>query len=77
MDIALLYDDEIEKRQHLNAIQMLSKDLEIPMDMVSQLYEVALGELRQNAKVKDFLIVFVSRRVREMIKKMAVRGEFL
>ena len=76
MDIALLYDDEIEKRQHLNAIQMLSKDLEIPMDMVSQLYEVALGELRQNAKVKDFLIVFVSRRVREMIKKMAVRGEF-
>ena len=77
MDIALLYDDETEKRQHLNAIQMLALDMRIPMDVISQLYEVELGELKQSVKIKDFLTVLVSRRVREMIKNMIARGEFL
>ena len=77
MDIALLYDDETEKRQQLNAIQMLALDMRIPMDVISQLYEVELGELKQSVKIKDFLTVLVSRRVREMIKNMIARGEFL
>lgn len=77
MDIAFLYDDETEKKQHINAIQMLAKDLMIPIDIVRQLYEVELGELRQSAKVKDFLTVIVIRKVKEMIKKMITRGEFL
>lgn len=77
MDFALLYDDEIEKRQHLNAIQTLAGNMRIPMDMVRQLYEVELEDLKQSAKVKDFLTVIVSRRVTEIIKKMVARGEFL
>lgn len=77
MNTVSLYDDEPEKRQHLHAIQMLARDMRIPMDVVRQLYEVELGGLKQEATVKDFLIVIVSRRVTEMIKKMIARGEFL
>jgi hypothetical protein len=77
MNTVSLYGDETEERQHLNAIQMLSRDLKIPMDAISQLYESELGVLKQSAKVKDFLTLIVSRRVKEMIKKMIARGEFL
>lgn len=76
MDIALLYNDETEKRQHLNAILMLSENTRISIDVISQLYQGELGRLKQEAKIKDFLTVIVSRRVREIIKTMIARGEF-
>jgi hypothetical protein len=77
MNTASLYDDEIEKRQHLNAIQSLARDLEIPMGVVSELYESELVNLKQVVRIKDFLTVIVSRRVKETIKKMITRGESL
>lgn len=71
------YEDETERKQHSNAIEMLARDLGISVDEMSQLYETELKKLKQDATIKDFLTVIVSRRVREIIKKMIARGEFL
>lgn len=55
---------------------MLARDLGVPVDEVREFYEFELEELKQSAKVKDFLAVIVSRKVKEIIKKMIARGEF-
>ncbi len=62
-----LYEDEAEKIQHIHAIQMLVKDLKSSEEEISTLYEVELEKLKLHARVKDFLMVLVSRRVKEIM----------
>ncbi len=62
-----LYEDEAEKMQHIHAIQMLVKDLKSSEEEISTLYEVELEKLKLHARVKDFLMVLVSRRVKEIL----------
>jgi hypothetical protein len=62
-----LYEDETEKIQHFHAIQMLVKDLKSSQEEISTLYEIELERLKLHARVKDFLTVLVSRRVKEIL----------
>ncbi|HAM49651.1 MAG TPA: hypothetical protein DCP92_02745 [Nitrospiraceae bacterium] len=65
----LLYDDEIERRLHLSAMKMLSDHAGLSADMVERLYEIVLDRLKREAKIKDFLPILVSRRVRYLLNK--------
>jgi hypothetical protein len=68
MTATQLYEDESERTQHIRAMKMLAKDLDSPEEQVSQIYEFELEKLKADARVKEFLIVLVSRRVREIFK---------
>jgi hypothetical protein len=47
---------------------MLAKDLRIPEEEVQLLYETMLSNLKENARIKDYLPILVSRNVKGIIK---------
>ena len=66
--VALLYETETEKRQHLSAICMLARDLGVAEDSIRPLYENELRGLKEHApRIKTFLSIFVSRHIKEKI----------
>ena len=67
MTVICLYEDENEKRVHATAIQILTKDEGSSEDEIRRLYEGVLEELKRNARVKHFLTILVSRRVKDLL----------
>lgn len=65
------YEDEAEKKRHNNVIQRLAQDLGVDEAEIRRVYELKLGELKEHARIKDYLTVFVSRKVRESFKQQA------
>ncbi len=65
MVVALLYETEAEKEQHLSAIDMLARDLRIAEDTIRQLYENELRALNEHARIRIFLSIFAIRRIKE------------
>jgi hypothetical protein len=57
--------DSREHAKHLAMIHYLADHLELPEPEVSRIYEQEFGKLNGQAKVKDFLLLLVERRVRE------------
>ena len=68
MDLAALYENEEDRRQHHRAIESVARDVERPVEEVQPLYESQLASLRREARVKDFLSVLASRYVRLALK---------
>lgn len=63
-----LYEDESEQRQHLSAIQMLVKDVGSSEEEIRNLYEGVLQEFKDEAKIKTFLFILVSKKVRQLLQ---------
>ena len=63
-----LYEDESEQRQHLSAIQMLVKDVGSSEEEIRNLYEGFLQEFKNEAKIKTFLFILVSKKVRQLLQ---------
>lgn len=77
MDITpQLLEDEMEKKRHERATEMLARDTGVPVEEISQLYQQELEKLKEGARIKDFLTLFVSRRVKELLKNkmLSARG---
>jgi len=68
MATACLYENNTDREQHSRAIQMLAKDLRIPEEEVQLLYETMLCSLKEQARIKDYLAILVSRNVKDIIK---------
>jgi len=62
-----LYEDEAEQKQHFNAIQRLVRDARSPEEEVRPLYEDLLKEFKREARVKTFLSILVSKKVKELL----------
>lgn len=58
-----IYENENEKRLHLNAVEILSRRNGAPPEEIERLYEIVLMRFKREAKVKDFLPILVTRRV--------------
>jgi hypothetical protein len=67
MNPDLLYENEEQRKQHLRAIQILIKEVRRPGEEITRLYHVVLQEYEKEAKVKTFLPILISKRVKEMI----------
>ncbi len=63
-----LYEDESEERQHLSAIQMLVKDVGSSEEEIRNLYEGVLQEFKNEARIKTFLPILVSKKVKELLQ---------
>lgn len=66
---SILYENETEKRHHLNAIQSISREIGTPENEVRPLYEQVLEIYKDSARVKDYLPILVSREVRYIFTK--------
>ena len=69
MAAVCLYDNDAEETQHSKAIQMLARELGMPEKDIRGLYEEFLCNIKEGARIKDYLIVPVSRNVRDVIKR--------
>lgn len=65
MDPHSLYKNESEMRQHQSAISNLAQDLHASEVGIRPLYEIILARFNRTARIRDFLSVLVSRRVKE------------
>jgi len=64
--------DSREHAKHLAMIHYLAGNLGLSEPEVSRIYEQEFGKLSENAKVKDFLLLLVERRVRESVQSAHV-----
>ncbi|MDI6729095.1 MAG: hypothetical protein QMD44_09265 [Thermodesulfovibrionales bacterium] len=62
-----LYDDETERKLHLNAVEMLAQRIGDSVEDVERVYEIVLRRFKKGAKVKDFLPILVSRRAEYLL----------
>ena len=56
-----------EERQHQSAIQQLVYDLHLSEPGVLYLYDFILKRYLQRARIKDFLPILVSRKVKDLL----------
>ena len=56
-----------EKKIHLNSIEILAKKLRKATGEVTPIYTSVLDELQKQARVKIFLPILVSKKVKELI----------
>jgi acyl-[acyl carrier protein]--UDP-N-acetylglucosamine O-acyltransferase len=63
-----LYEDESEQRQHISSIQRLVKDLGSSEEEIRNLYEDVLQEFKNEAKIKTFLSILVSKKVKQLLR---------
>lgn len=68
MAAACRYENDTEQRLHSQAIQMLARDLDRPEEEIRRNYETILCSLKERAKIKDYLVILVSRNVKDMIR---------
>ena len=62
-----LYDDENDRKLHINAIEMLALRIGVSVEDVERVYEIVLRRFKRFSKVKDFLPILVSRRVEYLL----------
>jgi len=67
MNDLALYEDETEQKQHFSAIERLVKDMPSSEEEIRHLYEGVLKEFKSEAKIKTFLSILVSRKVKELL----------
>jgi len=69
MDAESLFGDAAEMKTHTGVIRQISRHLDIPEERVARLYEIVLKRYKTRARIKDFLIVLVERRVENLLRK--------
>ena len=52
---------------HLNAIKEIVLETGQPLSEVTKIYEAEFARLKANAHVRDYLLLFASRRTRELL----------
>jgi hypothetical protein len=67
MNDLTLYEDETEQKQHFSAIQKLVRDVSSSEEEIRHLYEDALKEFKGGAKIRTFLPILVSKKVKELL----------
>ena len=61
------YEDHDEETLHESVVNALAQEIHQPVANVKTVYEVEFARLKANAKVKDYLALFASRRTREKL----------
>ena len=63
-----VYDSQAEREQHAQAVEALAVESNRDVFEVRQVYERTYAALKSEATVKDYLPLFVTRRVRALLR---------
>jgi len=53
---------------HRHAIELLAREAHLPVERVSDIYSIELKRLMAGARVKEYLSILTSRRVRVILR---------
>ena len=67
-DMTRLYDDEADRKKHLAYMVSIAAEKHRDVSEVVPFYEQVLCDLRGQARVHDFLSIFVAKKVVEQLK---------
>jgi len=62
-------EDKRENKKHVDALDILVKDLGISADALLTAYRFEFDRLDRQAKIRDFISIFIVRKVRGAMKK--------
>jgi hypothetical protein len=62
-----LYANDAERIQHESAIRQLSQEYDVQAEIMKNIYEEILGDLKSRARIKVFLSIFVARIIRDLL----------
>jgi Protein of unknown function (DUF3562) len=65
--VAGLYSDTDQEAVSQNAIEALARETSRPVGEVKGIYEDQFARLREGARIHDFLVLFASRRTRDVL----------
>ena len=60
--------------EHLSAIQTLADETHRPVDDVNRIYTETFERLNSKARIKDYLILFTSKTVRDELRHSRTGG---
>jgi len=63
---AILYEDERERRQNQDSIQLLARELKIADTVVTKVYDNVFMNFKKRATIIRYLPIFVMKRVRQL-----------
>lgn len=69
--IAGPYLDDQDRNRHHNVIESIAAETGRSFDDIIGRYEAALSDLGHDARIKDFLPIFVAKRVKEQFRAEA------
>ncbi len=69
------YENEAEQERHSKAIQMLTREMGLPEEEIRRLYEDILCKINDGARIKEYLVVLVSRNVKDLIRRRTFRNK--
>jgi hypothetical protein len=69
-----LYESDMERSSHAEAIESLSEETRLPMEVVREVYERELLHLKVDARIKEFLVVFTMRKTRAALRAPQFQG---
>ena len=62
-------DDSSLEPEHLKVIEALAIEFDCPKDEVKNLYISTLGSLKSSSRIKGYLNLLTSRKVRDMLSQ--------
>lgn len=57
-----------DEKQHAAAIEALARDLRVRREEVRGVYQALLADIGQTARIKDYLPIFISRKVKDTLR---------
>jgi len=66
--MVLLSSEDNERAVHLNSIKVLANELQRTTEEVSLIYTSVLEDIQKEARVKIFLHILASRKVKELMR---------
>lgn len=63
-----LYKNDTEQGLHAEAIRRLARELSAPENEIRGLYEIILRCLKDGARISDYLVILVSRHVKDLLE---------
>lgn len=64
-----IYESQAEQDQHEHAMEALAEEMHRDVEEVQEVYERAYLALKVEARIKDYLPLFVARRTRAVLQQ--------
>lgn len=61
------FEDELERKRKTYDVQKVARDLRVSIKEVTDLYERILNDLKKSARIKEYLSILTSRRVKDIL----------
>ena len=73
--VPVTYADEHDRVKHLHVLERLASELAQPVPEIKLLYEGILTKMQEVARIRDYLPILVSKRIKRAFKELRVGAD--